>query len=573
MSEACTRWASLVDAEAVGETLSKSDRAFVREHVRTCDPCRAEAEVWGALEALVDEPEEHESARPPAPEAPLPSVVETPPPHRRAPPPAPRTVVSHGRSRRSFALVAVATLGALGVAAALVFSVRSKSAPVLEAPLASTSSVEPASPPGRAEPPKVAPVYGVTLALASGGAIEIDGRAAPVGARLVQGNVLFARGGAACLAIDPGVRACVDAGSMLRVTDTGENRRLELLRGRVVSELDPQPAGASFGVTTRDGSAVAIGTAFAVEVPEGDAPARARVLHGVVLVKSKDGEERRLGAHLGTPLAVPEGKATTFADEERDRALAAPMTSFFVGDRAEAVNLRGEAPGIKVMVDDRFVGVTPVSLMLAPGEHAVLVKSDTGERREVVHVVSSAAGARALLGQDVDLRAHPAPRAVPTEPIVASPPAALAPPSAQGSTPVAPEGSASEVVHEPSAADLLVAAREKRMRGDLEGQVAAYRELFGKHGTSPEAYAALVPYGEIQLARLGDANAALASFERYLAGHGPLAVEAAYGRVRALRALGRAAEERAAIEAFVTTYPDFAATPSLRERARVLSAP
>jgi hypothetical protein len=111
------------------------------------------------------------------------------------------------------------------------------------------------------------------------------------------------------------------------------------------------------------------------------------------------------------------------------------------------------------------------------------------------------------------------------------------------------------------------------MRGDLEGQVAAYRELFGKHGASPEAYAALVPYGEIQLARQGDANAALVSFERYLAGRGPLAVEAAYGRVRALRALGRAADERAAIEAFVNAYPDFAATPSLRERARALSAP
>lgn len=566
MSEACTRWASLVDAEAVGEALSKSERAFVREHVRTCALCRAEAEVWGALEGLVDEPTEHESVRPPTPEAPLPGVVEPPPP-------VPRVVVSLGRSRRSFALVAVAAFGALGVAAALAFSMRSKSAPVLGAPVASTSSDLPASPPGHADPAEVAPVYGVTLALASGGAIEVDGRAAAVGARLMQGNVLFARGGSACLAIEPGVRACVEKGSMLRVSETGENRRLELVRGRIVAELEPQPAGASFGVTTREGSAVAIGTAFAVEVPEGGAPASARVLHGVVLVTSKDGEAQRLGAHRGTPLAAPAAKTTSDADEERDRVLAAPLTSFFTGEKAEPVNLRAEAPGTKVMVDDRFVGVAPVSLMLAPGEHAVLVKSDAGERRETVHVVASTPGARTSNGQDVELRAHAAPSALPTESSVASRPVAPAPTSAQGAIDVAPAGSAPEIAHEPSAADLLVAAREKRMRGDLEGQVAAYRELFGKHGTSPEAYAALVPYGEIQLARQGDANAALASFERYLAGRGPLAVEAAYGRVRALRALGRAAEERAAIEAFVTAYPDFAATPSLRERARVLSAP
>ncbi len=555
MSEACTRWASLVDAEAVGETLSKPDRAFVREHVRTCALCRAEAEVWGALEGLVDEPSEHESIRPPAP----------------APPPAP-LLSPPRRLTAGRAGTAVAFFATLAAAAMLLFSLRSKPAPGLEAPLASSLPVAPASVPSLEAPSKGSPVYGVTLALASGGAIELDGRAALVGSRLARGTVLFARGGSACLAIEPGVRACVEKGSMLRVSETGENRRLELVRGRIVAELEPQPAGASFGVTTRDGSAVAIGTAFAVEVPEGDAPASARVLHGVVLVTSKDGEEQRLGAHRGTPLAALAAKTTSDADEERDRVLAAPLTSFFTGEKAEPVNLRAEAPGTKVMVDDRFVGVTPVSLMLAPGEHAVLVKSDAGERRETVHVVASTPGARASNGQDVELRAHAVPSAVPTESSVASP-AALAPVSAQGSTNVAPAGSAPESVHEPSSADLLVAAREKRMRGDLEGQVAAYRELFGKHGTSPEAYAALVPYGEIQLARLGDANAALVSFERYLAGRGPLAVEAAYGRVRALRALGRAAEERAAIEAFVTAYPDFAATPSLRERARVLSAP
>jgi ferric-dicitrate binding protein FerR (iron transport regulator) len=561
MSEPCTRWASLVDAEAVGETLTKVDRAFVREHVRTCELCRAEVEVWGALEGLVDEPREHESIQPPAP----------------APSPAPSPVFAASRRlSASRAGLALATFASLAAAAALIFAFRSKPDPVLEAPLASAGPTVPASAPSLEAPAKAARVYGVTLALASGGVIELDGRAALVGARLAQGTVLFARGGSACLAIEPGVRACVEKGSMLRISDTGENRRLELVRGRIVAELEPQPAGASFGVTTRDGSAVAIGTAFAVEVPEGDAPASARVLHGVVLVKSKDGEEQRLGAHRGTPLAAPSAKTTSDADEERDRVLAAPLTSFFSGEKAEPVNVRAELPGTKVMVDDRFVGITPVSLMLAPGEHAVLVKSEAGERREVVHVVSSTPGARAASGQDVDLRAHAelAPELSAHRVESPSPSSSVAPSEPKGvGTASAAASVAVESASAPSAAELLVAARERRMRGDLEGQVTAYRELFGKHGASPEAYAALVPYGEIQLARLGDASSALASFDRYLAGRGPLAVEAAYGRLRALRALGRTAEERAAIEAFVGAYPDFAATPSLRERAKSLGAP
>lgn len=568
MSDSCSRWASLVDAEAVGETLSKSDRAFVREHVRTCDLCRAEAEVWGALEGLVDEPSEHESIQPPAP-APAP-----------APPPAsaPAVLSPPRRLTAGRAGLAVATFAALAAAAALLVSLRSKPNSVSQGPLASSVPTASASAPNPVAPSKASPVYGVTLALASGGAIELDGRAAVVGARLAQGTVLFARGGSACLAIEPGVRACVEKGSMVRVSDTGENRRLELVRGRIVAELEPQPAGASFGVTTRDGSAVAIGTAFAVEVPEGDAPASARVLHGVVLVKSKDGAEQRLGAHRGTPLAAQSAKTTSDADEERDRVLAAPLTSFFTGEKGEPVNLRAEAPGTKVMVDDRFVGVTPVSLMLAPGEHAVLVKSEAGERREVVRVVTNTPAVRASGGQDIDLRTHAALAPEPSARVASpfpSPSVAPSEPSGASTTATAvvvPSVS-SAVESVPSAAELLVAAREKRMRGDLEGQMTAYRELFGKHGSSPEAYAALVPYGEIQLARLGDASSALASFERYLAGRGPLSVEAAYGRLRALRALGRTAEERAALEAFVSAYPDFTATPSLRERARLLGTP
>jgi hypothetical protein len=75
----------------------------------------------------------------------------------------------------------------------------------------------------------------------------------------------------------------------------------------------------------------------------------------------------------------------------------------------------------------------------------------------------------------------------------------------------------------------------------------------------------MVSLGELQLSQLGDANAALRSFEAYLRGGGTLRQEASYGRIRALRRLGKLAEARAAAAAFMSTYPHSAQAATLRK--------
>src|SRR5437660_5834 len=80
--------------------------------------------------------------------------------------------------------------------------------------------------------------------------------------------------------------------------------------------------------------------------------------------------------------------------------------------------------------------------------------------------------------------------------------------------------------------------------------------------TSSEAHAARIAYGDLFLAR-GDAQAALDAYDVYLRRGGGLAEEASFGRVRALRALGRGAEERAATDAFLARWPASAAAPAL----------
>jgi hypothetical protein len=214
-----------------------------------------------------------------------------------------------------------------------------------------------------------------------------------------------------------------------------------------------------------------------------------------------------------------------------------------------ASRFESDAPGALVMGDGRRGGATPLAILLEPGDHAVAVAAPnritTGE---TVHVPSDAPVAR-------HFRLDALPKEAPAD-RSASEPAPLL-----GRAPAA----ASE-----SATELLAAARERRARADGDGAMTAYRELFGRYPRSAEAPAALVPFGEILLGR-SDARTALDAFDRYLTRGGALEEEARFGRVRALRMLGRAPEERAAIEAMIERFPSGALATSLRDRLHALT--
>ncbi|HEX5660310.1 MAG TPA: FecR domain-containing protein, partial [Polyangiales bacterium] len=274
--------------------------------------------------------------------------------------------------------------------------------------------------------------------------LEVNGQLASQGSTIALGSVVVARRAGACMSLEPAVKVCLDEGSLLRVSELGaERRRLELLKGKLTAELDAQPAGSSFGVLTRDGSAVAIGTAFAVEVPA-QGPVITRVLHGTVLVRTNAGREQRVGAH-GVVAMNDTPRASEAAAEPREQEPAEARVELTVQ----------EAPAV-------------------------------------------------------------------TAPAV-------------------------------SVTQWLLLARERRARGDDRGALAAYRSLFSLGAQGPETRSALIPYGELLLAK-GRARPALAAFERYLVQPGALSEEASFGRLRALRALGDRGEERAATEAFLRDY-------------------
>jgi hypothetical protein len=117
-----------------------------------------------------------------------------------------------------------------------------------------------------------------------------------------------------------------------------------------------------------------------------------------------------------------------------------------------------------------------------------------------------------------------------------------------------------------SAADMLATARKLRSQGNSAGAAEAYRKLMLTHPRSAEANAAQLSLAELQLGPLGDPNGALRSYDTYLRSGGGLSQEARYGRIMALRRLGRAAEERAAIEEFVRTYPSSVQARALKQK-------
>ena len=151
----------------------------------------------------------------------------------------------------------------------------------------------------------------------------------------------------------------------------------------------------------------------------------------------------------------------------------------------------------------------------------VTVSDDQGERE-------LASGAQLRLGQE------------PVEPV----------------EPVVEDDGGNQPVAKPvqSASDMLARAQELRGAGEKRRAASAYEQLLKVHPASPEAHAAAVTLGKLQLG-LGKSRAALRAFDRYLKKGGALEEEAAYGRIQALERLGKTDELQSAIEAFASRYP------------------
>ncbi|EDM80984.1 hypothetical protein PPSIR1_25431 [Plesiocystis pacifica SIR-1] len=107
-------------------------------------------------------------------------------------------------------------------------------------------------------------------------------------------------------------------------------------------------------------------------------------------------------------------------------------------------------------------------------------------------------------------------------------------------------------------AELLEAANVARRAGEYPRARSLYRQLRREHRGTREELAARVSLGKLELDHLGHPERALDCFDDYLADRpeGTLAEAALAGRARALGALGRSEQERAAWTKLLVAFPD-----------------
>ncbi|MET0593820.1 MAG: FecR domain-containing protein, partial [Polyangiaceae bacterium] len=328
-----------------------------------------------------------------------------------------------------------------------------------------------------------------------------------------------------CRMISPGATACLGGGSEVTTSRLVLPRRvLDLVRGRVVVSLAPQAPGTSFGVATAAGTVTAVGTIFSVEIlANGDTLARCERGEVVVQATGSSAEHHLLA---GEQMRIGDARASSLGTHDRKRDLS------LLTYREDRTASRGE-------------------------------KAESGDREER----SSARNEKSAE------RTAEVPRAVEPSAPIAQAPATQAPaqqaPATQAPATQAPQAAprAPETTAKAPVRDLLGRARSLRAQGAFRESADAYRAAYAADPRGAEGRTALVALGGLLLSELNDPSGALASFDAYLAEHkGALMQEAEFGRIRALRALGRYDSEKAAIQSFLVAHPEGPDAQVLRRR-------
>lgn len=272
MNLECQRWAELADLEALGEPLPGDGRAFQLAHQSSCADCAREAALWRGLRQ---------------------SETETAPSETEVQAILSRAVAQRAR-RRAGVVIAIGGVAACAASLLLWFSGRPQSHSTAADPQARLVAPKaPASP------------------------------SASVAPRLEQASAAAGTpaGEASCSEVVPGAVVCAARGSVLgRRSLSGPAREVEVVLGRAVVSLAPQPPGTSFSLTTGAGKVTAVGTIFAVDV-SADGTAVARVVEGKVLARfGLDGAAHPIEA--GQMLRLGDEQPRTLSDQERASDLA-----------------------------------------------------------------------------------------------------------------------------------------------------------------------------------------------------------------------------------------------------------
>jgi hypothetical protein len=386
------------------------------------------------------------------------------------------------------------------------------------------------------------PAMRAVLVLAAGD-VEVDGRRAAVGQELLhEGQRLTTRTGKACLTIDSNVDVCLAEDSSVQLQWlAAQNIRLQVDSGTAIASLAHRPPGSTFSLVTDEVSAAARGTTFAARREQGQS--EVIVLDGAVDVVRGGDERLRVAAHsrvrLRSGVRALEQSRTDSDEEARLLALRSSHKLWQGGGDVGALHLFAASPAaLRASIDDVAPQLLPLQTFVRAGRHRLTWQDSAGA---------------AIHSSWVEVVAGETQRVEPAVPSVL--PSARAQPAELQSQ-----------------AALLSAARREVARARPREALALYEKLRASYPHGAEARTVLVTMGKLEL-QLGRQERALRHFDAYLEHGGALAPEALAGKIRTLRALGRRAQERAAIQQYLARHPNGLEAPLFRERLRDLGPP
>lgn len=424
----------------------------------------------------------------------------------------------------------------------------------------------------------------------SAGRVQLDGAPAEVGLAVRPGQTLRIQGGRAALGLPDAAAVLLEGSSSVRVQQlsaTATTLRLE--RGKLLASVRPRPGRPHFTVLTAAGRVEVTGTVFAVEHTA--AGVTVSVLRGQVRVHERGRRARLVGRGMQTVLRAADGPDSSGphaatrpmdADAQSEAWQRVRVLDLIHAKQTAKVTLQSRPAGALVFVDGLLLGQTPLVSRLRAGHHRIVLRK-VGHRpvSKDLHVAEGADStwdvtlASAFAAQRAVTAPGPTPGLSPSPaPLVSRTPARhRTPPTpapratrSPGSTPTAAPPVTPPAA--PTARELATRARKQRADHKWRAAAATFAELIRRYPASGRARTARVSLGLILLDRLGNAGGALAQFSAYLAVNqvGALAPEASYGRIRALRRLGRRAAEIRALQRFLRLYPRSIQVKNVRRR-------
>jgi len=391
------------------------------------------------------------------------------------------------------------------------------------------------------------------------GPVRISGSMTEAENAITGGTNIATGSGQTVIDLGTGITLLVTKQSRMSISRM-DSRAIDvrLFQGRIFGQVDPARRGPEFSVSTSRGKVRVVGTVFSVFDDGHDV--RVSVFRGKVSIDSVSGRPEKVG--IGQSALIGRRERAVLSEKEKSHASTVLETlEILSASNSSVLTIESMPSGADVKLDGALIGSTPLMASVRPGHRMLeLYRDDVRSVREYLELAPESTLSRTF---DMGRKIKSESTASAQQGTVTAQTASRKEPSPSL------KGTAAHNEHI-TPVDLLAKAQTMRATRKWAEAVEAYHELIWRFPGSAEARSSLVSLGTIQLEQMKAPSRALGYFDEYLseAGSGSLAQEAAFGRIMALKKLGKTRRERESIHNFIRNFPSAIQIPRLKERLK-----